>query len=512
MRRLLLGVLPFAALALAAGTAPACGSSDNTDNPGNDGGSSGTSGSSGCTGFDCNNGDGGKPGCVGLECSQTTCDDPTVKTTLTGTVFDPAGKVPVFNAIVYVPRDADPQLADITDGASCDRCDGAVTGNPIVITSTDTSGNFTLADVPVTSNLPIVIQIGKWRRVVKVPTVTKCTTAAIDPTLTRLPRNSTEGHIPRIAVTTGAADPLQCLLRKIGLDDSEFGIAGSAARVHLYKGGGFKAGATPTLASSKLDNNTAYPAADSFWADEAQLKTYDVVLLGCEGDENNVDTAASASCPECATGATKTDAAKTALYDYAKAGGRVFASHYHYVWFSKNPDAAVKGVATWVPEPQPPPGTLNSTIGKFETDADMSTAFPKVVAMKDWLSKQNALTADGKLHIVDPRYNASGVSASGLDWIHTTDANVTGSPTAVQQVTFNTPVGAADKDVCGRVVFSDLHVASGAQGGVQDDPQGSFPSECKTTDLSPQQKALEFMLFDLSSCVQNDQGTIVPPH
>jgi hypothetical protein len=509
MRRFLLAVLPLAALALLAGASPACGSDSSNDN-GNDGGG-GDDGPIGCTGLTCD--DGGKPGCVGLGCKQVDCSDPSVKTTLTGTVFDPAGKVPVFNAVVWVPQDPDPVLPDLTDGASCDRCDAKITGS-VVVTSTDTAGNFTLKDVPVVDNLPLVIQIGKWRRLVRVLTVQSCTTAAVDKNVTRLPRNSTEGHIPRIAVTTGAADPLQCLLHKIGLDTTEFGIAGSNARVHLYQGGGFKAGATPTLAASKLDDNTAFPPADGLWSDAAKLKGYDVVLLGCEGDENDGTT--NAACPECITTSKKTPESKTALYEYTKAGGRLFASHYHYVWFSTNPDAAVQGVASWKAEPNPPPGTFNATLNKTEVDAEISTAFPKVVAMKDWLSKQGALNADGKsIHIVDGRYTVSNAAATGLDWMHAQDTNGGLNVSAIQQLTFNTPVGASDADVCGRVVFSDLHVASGAQGAppVQDDPQASFPAaSCKTTDLTPQQRALEFMLFDLSSCIQNDQGAIEPPH
>jgi hypothetical protein len=37
-----------------------------------------------------------------------------------------------------------------------------------------------------------------------------------------------------------------------------------------------------------------------------------------------------------------------ALLDYAKAGGRVFASHFHYSWFNTGPFASAN-LATWTP-------------------------------------------------------------------------------------------------------------------------------------------------------------------
>ena len=116
--------------------------------------------------------------CQGLQCQQSTCKKGScvqpvcsggVVTRLTGKVYDPAGKVPLPNVDVFVPNMA---LADYTDGPACDTCAMALSGAPVVRAKTDTMGNFTLgdsaADVPVGSGIPLVIQVGRWRRQVTI--------------------------------------------------------------------------------------------------------------------------------------------------------------------------------------------------------------------------------------------------------------------------------------------------------------------------------------------------------
>jgi hypothetical protein len=131
--------------------------------------------------------------------------------------------------------------------------------------------------------------------------------------------------------------------------------------------------------------------------------------------------------------------------------------------------------------------------------------------MKEWLEKQQALNGDGTLPIFDARHNADAVTdGKALAWLNVANPNA-GGANAVQYMSFNAPVGAPEDQICGRVVFSDLHVGGGlGQQDVATDAV-SFPAGCVSTELSAQQKALEFMLFDLSSCVQKDDTGIQVP-
>jgi hypothetical protein len=136
--------------------------------------------------------------------------------------------------------------------------------------------------------------------------------------------------------------------------------------------------------------------------------------------------------------------------------------------------------------------------------------FPKGMALNQWLMTVGALT-NGMLPIQQARHNADVAAANrpSQAWI-VADQNAP-APGATQYFSFNTPTDAQmtpdGPDYCGRVVFSDLHVG----GASRDDPNQPVPQECTNNVLSPQEKALEFMLFDLSSCLTPDDKVPPPP-
>jgi hypothetical protein len=95
-------------------------------------------------------------------------------------------------------------------------------------------------------------------------------------------------------------------------------------------------------------------------------------------------------------------------------------------------------------------------------------------------------------------HNTESVIAPTQEWLHSSVVSDAGTATAPIHFTFNTPIGAGAVNQCGRVTFSDWH----AEGNSLRSGGTVFPAACPTGPLTPQEAILEFMLFDLSACVQ----------
>ncbi len=445
--------------------------------------SSSSSGGTGASSSGASGNLGETPPCTGLECKRVDCGDPNITTSISGTVTAPNGTLPLYNAIVYVPSEP---LEPLQEGAVCDRC-GSVSGKPIAAALTGADGKFLLKNVPAGKDIPLIIQVGKWRREITVPAVGECVDNPItDGNLTRLPKNQSEGHIPKIAVTTGWCDQLACLLPKLGLDPSEYSAPNGNGRLHIYRGSSHTTsnpvrGPAPAPAGS--------PDATALWSDVNALKQYDMVMMSCECGEHNE---------------TKPDASKLAMYDYASAGGRIFSSHYHYAWTQVGP---LKGTAQWLG------GSPNSSTSKAPFFVDAS--FPKGAALADWLVNVNATQTKGELPINQPRFDVGRVTSPTQRWVYERRWSVPGIvpdpsvPEATKYLSVNTPVGKPVEEQCGKFVFADMHLSAiDMQTPGSALPDDAFPGSC-AKELTSEEKALAFLFFDLSSCVQDD--TQPPP-
>jgi hypothetical protein len=416
--------------------------------------------------------DPGAPGsvCAGLQCQQQACASGG-KTTISGTVYDPAGDLAIYNVMVYVPN---APLEPLSSGATC-ACE--VSGSPIASAITDSAGRFVLENAPVGSDIPLVIQVGKWRRQFTIPAVEACGDTAVPEQTLKLPKDRTEGDLPRIALTTGNADALECLLGKLGIDRSEFTTPAGGGYINYFAG---HDGTDKYIAD--MNGGADFPGASELWGSVDDLKKYDVVLLSCEGDEYASE---------------KGDDAFKAMYEYANLGGRVFASHWHQIWLKEGPEP-FPSIAEFVKKDD-----LNDITGS------VVTSFPKGQALSEWLVNVGASDTPGKIDIKRAQYTVVSENPEYAQrWIENAD------PPTVQYLSANTPLGAPAADQCGRVVLSDIHVSGGRDDEDAEDTSDSdleYPNGCTSTSLSPQEKVLAFMLFDISGCIVPDTQPPAPP-
>ena len=365
-------------------------------------------------------------------------------TSVSGKVYAPNGTLPLYNVLVYVPQAEPPPFPA---GVQCGSCSQGIPGGAIVSTQTDAEGKFKLEGVPEGTNVPLIISTGKWRRKFTVPLVTKCQDTAMGDGSLRLPKNRTEGDMPKIAQVTGGCDALACILSKMGIDSTEFGTDPNGPQaVTFYNGSGGSAPGTPQPSTA-------------LWANLSELRKFDLVINSCECDEHN-----------------ENKTAPDFLRQYADMGGRVFGSHFHYTW-TKNLIPQWQGTASWTPS-------------DYATPDLVDTSHPSGQALAQWLVTVGASTTMGQIPLSVKTHNAGPVNPPTVRWLYSSGV----SPTT-HYMSFQTPVGSAAENQCGKVVYAGMHVSSSSQ------VNASFPSGCTGT-LTPDEKALVFLLFDLQACNQ----------
>ncbi len=151
-------------------------------------------------------------GCVNLECRQTSCTQGAcsvppcaagVMTTVSGTVFDPAGKLPLYNC---GGLRAERGGRTAHTGGDLRSLRGR-RQRPGRVSADGYAGPLRLERRPGRSRGTAGDPGRKVAAADQIPNVAACVENALtDPELTRLPRNQAEGEIPLIAITTGGAD------------------------------------------------------------------------------------------------------------------------------------------------------------------------------------------------------------------------------------------------------------------------------------------------------------------
>jgi len=477
-------------------------------------------------------------GCTGLCNQQVTC--PAGKTTsIKGVVRAPTPRRflgnnampdPIPGVVVYVPN---APLENFTEKVTCSPCGAEVSGSPLVKTFTDVDGSFELKNVPVGQNIPLVIQLGRWRRKIIIPSVTACTTLTLSDLRPNTPKNGNgadgagleetrnlrfprvqgefgvpENNIPLHAYVTGGVDKMECVLRKVGIADSQFSAPNGTGRVRLYQGrsyedqggdmstevchidrpwwqGGdinYTCGAIAPGTNAIGDGANAHPGVD-LYGSPTELNKYDLALFGCEGRPINRDAQHVQN-----------------MINYTNAGGRLFATHFHYKWLDNDGNGntpAWSSTANWTNENQ---GGLSDTLTiNVDTSVDKTRTFASWLNLVGALYSNNYPTNPPTIRVNEPRRDVNVINSppSQVWAYHATN----GTPDFVQHFTFNTPL---PKPVnpdpqCGRVVFSDFHVIDASL------KSPTFPSECNNDEMNAQERVIEYMLFDLASCISPDK-------
>jgi hypothetical protein len=273
-------------------------------------------------------------------------------------------------------------------------------------------------------------------------------------------------------------------------------------------------------------------SAQALWSTGSEWMKYDIVFDACECS------------PFDRGGAGSTDIGYKNFLAYLNAGGRAFTTHYFYNFYASPTQCGgglgygntcegqgpLPTVGMWEGNQGIAPASSTECPGASSTDGGYSysafeclnidTDIPKGVAFAQWYQDNNSkLKVGGNekygyVGLTDTRTDMGQLLASlvtagtATPWLYAGDLKTPHYDG--YYFSFNTPVGTNPMTQCGRAIFSDVHLdSSPGYGGT------SFPSYCpmdpNSNSHAPNELALEFLFFDLSSCVQNDNTMPITP-
>ncbi len=406
--------------------------------------------------------------CSGLRCNVTRCGNGQ-ETRLRGQVTAPNGLDPVGKAVVYVPE-SEP-LPPLSSDLSCELCRDPIAGKAVTFAYSGSDGRFDLRGVPSGDSVPLVVQKGRFRRLTHVR-VPSCKITDLPSEQTRLPRSSQEGSLPKLAVAAGDHDAIECVLRQIGISDSEFATPEKNTAVHLYD--------NQKPGTESLPGQLPITALLS---DLSRLVRYQMVFLNCSGTTYSQNLLSDVK-------------VRANLVSFLRRGGRLYATDWSYDFVQQLPELSPflcfeddKDCSVTTPH------GFHSAVARGGTgDPILADVSASAGGLRDFLSRLPKPVPSTNIPIGDLLPGWVMIAQTAQDPLRfPTTQYIQGESLGKLRpltATFDYPPQAG----CGRVLYSSYHTRQ---------RQGTrpFPTYCPLGAMLPQEYVLEYLLFELADCL-----------
>jgi hypothetical protein len=378
--------------------------------------------------------------------------------TISGTVLAPNGTDPVPGASVFIPS-AVPELFPPT--VQCEVCGTLGGGTNWWYATSAYNGQFTIKGV-CPGKRPVVFQNGRFRRLIRVDVPAK---GAVQLTAaqTRLPKRNQEfdpvDAVPKIAVGTGDYDKMECVLRKIGLDD---------AAIELYED------------AEVMTSPKTLPKFSSLINDLTKMKTYNIIFINCTANTYEDEL--------------KKQAVRDNITQYIQSGGRFYVTDWSYDWIEQveafSPFIDFEGGSPWGASPE----AVNAAAKGADGLKIMASL--KQPELLQWMGQFPGVVSNGQAQIQYFLIDWVIMHAVSKDvklWVEGSIKSRDGSINGVRPltVTFNFKN-------CGKILYTSYHT----EGREDEFIPESFPQYCSTSTSSPQDRILEYLIYDIANCIK----------